>query len=204
VTAPKQETAPIAELGPRQRDRVLEPHATPKRHLTLTLNPIPIIAGRYGLNVELVPFAHGSIIASGWVQTFQPATLRVLLPKEVDVSHGATTRFGGELGYRFYSGASGAQGVFAGISGVAMPIVYARVREDLHAEPVSFHAFGGAFDIGAQAILGSGFTIGGGLGVMYLAYAPPPSIKPPPGIEGPTVAEPHVLPRLLLAAGWSF
>jgi hypothetical protein len=85
-----------------------------------------------------------------------------------------------------------------------MPIVYPRVSEQLRAELVPLDAYGAALDVGAQAILGSGFTIGGGVGVMALAYTPPASVTPPPGALAPTFAEPHVLPRLLLAAGWSF
>lgn len=176
----------------------------PRRRLTIGANPLPIIAGRYGVNVELVPFRHHALVASAYYQTFTPAMLRVLLPKEIDVGKGADARLGGELGYRFYTGAEGAHGLFAGISGVAMPIVYPRVGQDLKSDVVSFHAYGGAIDVGVQAITSSGFTIGGGLGVMYLAYTPPASIKPPPGVQAPSFPELHVLPRLLLAAGWSF
>jgi hypothetical protein len=175
----------------------------PRRRLTATLNPLPIVAGRYGLNVELVPFRHHAIVASGFVQTFTPAMLRLFVPENV-ANQGADTKVGGELGYRFYSGREGAHGLFAGLSGVAMPIAYPRVTEALRAEVVSFHAYGGALDLGAQAILGSGLTIGGGIGVMYLAYAPPPSVQVPPGVSVPTFPEIHVSPRVLLAAGWSF
>ncbi len=172
--------------------------------MTVGLNPLPLIAGRYGLNVELVPSHHHALVASAWLQTFTPSMLRVLMPSEIDVSKGADARFGGELGYRLYAGAEGAQGLFAGISGVAMPIVYPRVSPDLKTEVLSFHAYGGAIDVGAQAITSSGFTIGGGLGVMYLAYTPPHSATPPADLAIPSIPEPHVLPRLLLSAGWSF
>jgi hypothetical protein len=126
-----------------------------------------------------------------------------ILPKEVErgTLPGA---FGGELGYRLYSGSEGASGLFAGISALATPMFYPRVTEQLRAEVVPLTAYGGAIDVGAQAILGSGFTIGGGVGVMGLAYTPPASVKAPAGVDAPTFVEPHVLPRLLLAAGWSF
>lgn len=186
------------------RDAVSEPRSLPRRRLTFGVNPLPVVAGRYGLNVELVPLRHHGIVASAWLQTFTLSMLRVLLPKELEVSKGAAARPGGEIGYRFYSGSEGAHGLFAGVSGVAMPVAYPRVSEDLTSEVVSFHAYGGAVDVGVQAITDSGFTIGGGLGVMYLAYTPPSSVTPPAGIELPSVPEPHVLPRVLLAAGWSF
>jgi hypothetical protein len=160
--------------------------------------------GRWGANVEFVPAAHHAIVASGYLQTFQPWILRRILPSEVEVGGGPPSRAGGELGYRFYTGATGANGLFIGPSFVAMPLAYPRVGADLRTDVVSFEAYGGAFDVGAQAIVDGGFTIGGGIGVMYLAYTPPASIAPPPGVSAPKLLEPHVLPRLLLAAGWSF
>ena len=203
ATSPEPAAA-TSQVPDGDRDQVLEPRSVPRRRVTIGLNPLPVIAGRYGLDIELVPFRHHALVVSAWLQTFTPAMLRVLMPSEVDVSRGADARFGGELGYRFYSGSDGAHGLFAGASGVAMPIAYPRVSSDAKSEVVSFHAYGGAIDVGAQAITSSGFTIGGGLGVMYLAYAPPVSATPPPGVSVPSVPEPHVLPRLLLSAGWSF
>jgi hypothetical protein len=85
-----------------------------------------------------------------------------------------------------------------------MPFAYPHVGSDLRADIVAFETFGAAFDVGAQAVLGGGLTIGGGIGVEYLAYQPPASIAPPPGVTAPTYPEPHVLPRVLLAAGWAF
>jgi hypothetical protein len=126
------------------------------------------------------------------------------MPKAIDTSHGADTRPGGELGYRFYSGRGGAQGLFVGASGVLMPLALPRLTQDFHSQVVSFDAYGAALDVGAQAITSSGLTIGGGLGAMYLGYAPPPSATPPPGAPSVNITMPHVLPRLLLAAGWSF
>ena len=89
----------------------------------------------------------------------------------------------------------------------ALIVVLARVLDtmrSLRAEVVSFNAYGGALDVGVQAVVGPGFTIGGGVGVMALAYTPPASIAPPAGAQVPSYPEPHVLPRLLIMAGWAF
>jgi hypothetical protein len=48
--------------------------------------------------------------------------------------------------------------------------------------------WGGAFDVGAQAVFSGGFTIGGGLGVGFLELA----------------SNVTVFPRLLFQVGWSF
>lgn len=83
-----------------------------------------------------------------------------------------------------------------------MPIAYPRVTDPLRAEVVSFNAYGGALDVGVQAVIGPGLTIGGS-GVMALAYTPPASITAPAGLEVPSYPEPHMLPRLLMMAGWA-
>jgi hypothetical protein len=173
------------------------------RPVTLTLNPAPMALGRYGGNLEIVPLPHHAIVLSGYMQTFPAWMLRRLLPSNVEVG-APPSRPGGEIGYRFYTGARGASGLFLGPSAVAMPIVYPHLGPDLKGDVASFYAYGGAFDIGLQAITDAGFTIGGGLGVMYLAYTPPASVTPPPGVSAPSFIEPHILPRALIAAGWSF
>lgn len=174
------------------------------RRITITANPLPLIAGRYGANVEFLPVSHHAIVASAYVQTFPTWALRTVMPKEADLESGTKPMLGGELGYRFYTGSRSASGLFVGPSAVVMPIAYPQVTDDLKAQVTSFHAYGAALDVGAQIVTSSGFTFGGGLGVMGLAYTPPASVKPPPGVEAPSFAEPHVFPRLLLAAGWSF
>lgn len=197
--------APRAIDASPDRDVAQPASAPPPRHLlTITLNPLPIAAGRYGLNAEIVPLAHHAIVASAYWQQLQPWVLDRVLPKSVERGS-LPGRIGAEIGYRLYSGSDGASGIFVGPSFVWMPIFYPQVSEQLRAELVPLDAFGGAIDVGAQAILGSGFTIGGGAGVMALAYTPPRSVAAPPGTPGvPSFVEPHVLPRLLMQAGWSF
>lgn len=188
-------------------DQPIVPRVAVAKRFSIELNPLPVIAGRYGANVEYALARHHVVTASAFYQAFTPATLKVIMPSEVNTSGGANGRLGGELGYRFYTGTRGANGFFAGASAVAMPLALPRLKSDANGfstDVVSFETFGGALDVGAQAIFDSGLTIGGGLGVMFLAYQPPSSVTPPPGAPDVHAFEPHVLPRLLFAAGWSF
>ena len=171
---------------------------------TLTANPAPMALGRYGGNLEFLPAARHAIVLVGFVQTFPPWMVRRLVPSNVEVGSGPPSRPGGEIGYRFYTGQHGASGLFVGPSAVVMPLIYPRLGQDLRAEVVSFNAYGAALDVGLQAITDFGLTLGGGLGVMYLVYTPPASVTPPTGVTAPTFVQPHVLPRLLFTAGWSF
>ncbi|MGH7280378.1 MAG: hypothetical protein ACRELY_02555 [Polyangiaceae bacterium] len=213
--APPPPPAPqqiVASLNGSAGDRALEPEnhdrassdIEPLRHrAALTLNPIPMIVGRFGANLELMLASHHAVVASGFVQTYSSAVMHVIVP-QADMSNLPSPLFGGELGYRLYSGSEGPSGLFVGPSLVMMPFAYPHVGSDLRAEMVAFETYGAALDVGAQAVIGSGLTIGCGVGVQYLAYDPPASIAPPPGASVPSYPEPHVLPRVLLAAGWAF
>ncbi len=170
---------------------------------TVTLNPLALAIGRYGANAELVFARHHAVTASAYLQTFPQAILRRLLP-DIALGEGPEARLGGEIGYRLYSGSDGPTGIFIGPSAIAMPLAAPRLASDYRAEVVSFMAYGASLDVGVQAVVGPGFTIGGGVGVMALAYSPPASATPPTGLELPSYPEPHVLPRLLFAAGWAF
>jgi hypothetical protein len=201
---PPPPPAPAPKIELANKDKVLVPGADAPRRLSIELNPLSIAGGRYGLNVEVAPFVHHVLVASAYYQTFQPYVLERLMPKAVDSSHGAPAKVGGEVGYRFYSGRRGANGFFIGASGVLMPLVLPRVTPEFKAEPASFYAYGGALDVGIQGITDSGFTIGAGVGAMYLAYNAPESAKLPANVPPVKAYEPHFLPRVLLAAGWSF
>jgi hypothetical protein len=201
AAAPPISLAGALDASPR--DQANADESPLRTRFAVTLNPLPLIIGRYGANGEVLLASHHAIVASAYVQTFSRQMIRALLPS-VDLGEAPASRLGGELGYRFYTGRDGPTGLFIGPSAVAMPIAYPRVTEDLRAEVVSFNAYGGALDVGVQAVIGPGFTIGGGVGVMALAYTPPASIAPPPGIQVPSYPEPHVLPRLLMMAGWAF
>lgn len=169
-----------------------------QRSFTLSVNPLPIVAGRYGANAEYVAAPHHAIVASAFYQTFPRGMIEMLVPNGAELANAPSSKPGGELGYRLYTSGASASGLFVGPSFVLMPIAYPRVREDLKVAVDALHAYGVALDMGAQMVTSSGFTVGGGLGAMVVAYTPPKSYG------GVAFAEPHVLPRLLFMAGWSF
>lgn len=170
-----------------------------RKVVTVTVNPLGLAIQRYGANVEVSPFAHHAFVGSLYSQTIPIWLIKDVSGRdEINQQGGAS--LGGELGYRLYSGKVGADGAFIGGSFVSMPLAYPRLASDLaSADLVRFSALGAALDVGVQKVTASGFTIGGGVGVMYLDYQVPNDNR-----RIPLSIEPHVLPRLLLAAGWSF
>jgi len=196
----------VSAAHAQDEDRTRDGHRAPRssqedtrRPIAVTINPLGLAFQRYGGNVEASPLPHHVFTGSLYAQAI-PMGLVKSLSGHDEIHDNSGASLGGELGYRIYTGSLGADGLFAGASFLSMPLAYPRIDADLRsADLVRFNALGGAFDIGAQKITESGFTIGGGVGVMYLSYAMPSDIR-----RIPIGLEPHVLPRLLLAAGWSF
>jgi hypothetical protein len=116
-------------------------------------------------------------------------------------SGGAESSFdylGAELGYHFYTGNRGANGFFVGPSFVFMNMnTSSNVGGGAEASS-STSLYGVAVDFGGQHVAESGFTIGGGMGFMYVKTASEVNT------EGATVSVSGTLPRFLFTVGYSF
>jgi hypothetical protein len=160
-----------------------EPVARP---VAVTIDPLALLLGRLGANVELLLAPHQALVVSPNVLAF-------------DVDRGgrwdlrsegmgfATQRsgsFGGEVGYHYWwRGRQSLVGPYFGPSLLLGTMTNATVGgggTQLY--------WGGAFDAGAQAVLGGGFTVGAGLGLGLVDLASVTAL----------------FPRLLLQVGWSF
>jgi len=202
ASAQDERTLPSSAAVPPDGERTQSPReaSDDKRHpVAVTLNPLGFAIQRYGMNVEVVPIPHHALVGNLHLQSV-PAWIARTVSGYDQIKDDSGSSVGGEIGYRLYSGRRGANGVFVGGSFVSTPLAYPRLMNDLATVELSrFQANGAALDIGAQAIIEPGFTIGAGLGVMYLAYAVPDDLR-----RVPIGVEPHVFPRLLMTAGWSF
>jgi hypothetical protein len=189
-TAPAEE--PVA--FPRYeavRDRAPDPVQSWRfRPLALTVNPLTLLFGRVGANVEVLPAEHHGIMLNPY---FSNVSLETAETKTEFFS------WGGELGYHFYTGKKGANGFFIGPS-----FVFTRTHANAECvnvgcsvDPeVEFTTYGAALDLGAQHVFDNGITLGGGGGLMYL--------KSSAEAEGDTVLQfEGVLPRVLFTVGYS-
>jgi len=196
--------APAAHAATEEGASTREPSREDTRRPTaITVNPLAFVIQRYGANVEHAFLPHHVVVASGYVQTVPVEMVRPFMPANVDVRDRATApSLGGEIGYRLYSGRTGANGLYLGGSFVAMPVAYPRLASATAAGATvdleRMYGFGGAVDVGAQVITSFGLTLGGGLGATFLTYEEPndPSRLP--------IAMPSVLPRMLLQTGYAF
>jgi len=161
--------------------------------VAVTWNPLgSVVGGRVSFNIEYAPVTHHVIIASPHFAN--PS-------QEVSVGPDATrtnrfTGVGGELGYRYYTGSRGMNGIFIGPS-----LVGGVYSADLMQGNTAFTNIGVAADIGVQQVFWDHLALGAGVGVQYL------SVSENFGdlATGPsTIASSGLKPRILAQAGYAF
>lgn len=163
------------------------------RPFALEWNPLGlIVGGRVSIAAEWAPVTHHVLIVS-------PHFVRT----GADVSIGANeqvrqtfTGGGGEIGYRYYTGHRGMNGVFIGPS-----VIAGYYNASLPGEDQPFTNLGVAVDVGVQHVIGDHFVLGGGIGVEYLRV----SHEFGDLSDGASaIAKQGVKPRLLFQGGYAF
>ena len=158
--------------------------------LSLELNPLGMfVGGRVSVQAEWVPVTHHALVVSPHI---------VHTSGDIAVTPSSTesqtfTGVGGEIGYRYYTGQRGMNGVFIGPS-----LIGGVYNASLLDGNQPFTDIGVAADVGAQWIIADHLVLGGGVGVEYLHVSHDFHDLP----TGPsTIASSGVKPRLLLSIG---
>lgn len=167
----------------------------PDRYNTVAIevNPLGLlVGGRISLNVEYAPVTHHVIVASPhFVRT--TSTVEIGPTQTIDQSF---TGFGGEIGYRYYTGHNGMNGIFVGPS-----IIGGVYNAAMPGGDTAFTNIGVAADIGYQQVLMDHLALGAGVGVEYLHVSEEFHDLP----TGPsTIASSGLKPRLLAQVGYAF
>jgi hypothetical protein len=162
------------------------------KHFSFELNPLGVAIGRYSISGEYMLARHHAVTLS----PFYASTSIKVNDKEV----GSLSGFGGELGYRFYTGSRGANGFFVGPSALFSSYTSESI---LGNTSQSFTALGGALDIGGQFIIGPGVVVGFGGGLQYTKNSEEINTDNL-NLASAVIAGGGVRPRLLLGVGYSF
>jgi hypothetical protein len=191
-----------ADPATEQRAGTPVPEETlPRRVLTLEWNPVTLLLQRVSANVEIAPAEHHAIVLTPFYfyartsrfsrpDPGQPGTNEVVEAQRFD-------GFGGEIGYRYYFGAGGVRGPYAGVSVFAMfPTATAG-----DGTTTSFTDYGVAADIGYQALVASHWlaSVGGGVQYTFVSRSIPNQQEP-----ASVYANRGVLPRLDVSLGYAF
>jgi hypothetical protein len=192
-----QETWPVTSTG--AVDVALREPTPARRYLALEINPLAGLAlHRWGANIILAPLEHHAIILNpyhAYARTF-PINLYddngnpTLLPVQ------RFNGWGGELGYRYYTGRGGLRGLFLG------PSLFAdwMTVDAQDGSQANYVYYGLAVDVGYQALITDrvSLSLGGGL-----QYGLPSKDIPRQGFQAKYYANPILLPRLLVSIGWA-
>jgi hypothetical protein len=160
--------------------------------VAITYNPLSLFIGRVSFNVEWAPATHHVIIASPHFAT-TGATIAIG-PNETVDQH--IIGGGGELGYRYYTGHRGMNGVFIGPS-----LIGGGYSADLPSGNKAFTNVGGAVDVGVQAVLLNHLALGAGVGIEYLHVSHDFHDLP---TSPASLAQSGIKPRLLAQGGYAF
>ncbi len=189
--------APAAGEQPAPKDE-----AEDVKHIALELNPLGFAIGRYSLQGEYLLARHHAITLTPF---FAHASVKSTV-NGVDIDGGSLSGFGGELGYRFYTGNKGANGFFIGPS-VLFASYSASAPTGVTAAAASsdssFTSLGGAVDLGGQLLIGPGVVLGLGAGVQYTTTTKDVDTTNL-NFASAALAGHGVRPRFLLAVGYSF
>jgi hypothetical protein len=164
----------------------------PGRYAVFAVELYPLgllVGGRVSVQAEWVPVTHHALVVNPhFVHTSADVAVT---PDRTERQ--TFTGVGTELGYRYYTGHRGMNGVFFGPSAIVG--LYSASLLDGNQ---TFTNLGIAVDVGVQAILADHLVLGGGLGLEYLWVSHDFHDLP----TGPsTIASDGIKPRLLLAIG---
>ena len=158
------------------------------RRIALSWNPFTLHLTRVSLNAELLIASHHGVM----ITPFYASTTT-----NTDSFENVFRGWGGEIGYRYYSGKNGARGFFIGPS--LLLGFYDAIPK--RGDKVPFTNWGGALDVGWQALVADRWVVGLGTGVQYTV---PSATFPSQELPASVYASRGLRPRLLLALGVAF
>jgi hypothetical protein len=168
-----------ARMAERRRARAI---------VSLTLNPLSLALKRFGFNAEILFGDRHALMLNPFVQTIA-STGYAAFPI------GSSVALGGEIAYHLYTAGRGLSGLFVGPFVTCYQGAAYTIYDDLTpALARGFLAYGGGVDVGGLGVWESGFTMGGGGGILF-AETRQTSGGP---FRSATLA------RLLWTVGWSF
>jgi hypothetical protein len=166
----------------------LAERAPEMRRFAVYVNPMSFIVNRYGASIEVLLASHHALEAGAYY---------VYSEVSDGVSNNVFRGVGGELGYRFYLGQNGFRGFYVGPS-LLLAALEAVPR---NGASVSYFDFGGALDLGWEALVADRVLVGIGAGAQYTTNT---KTLPPQQIPASVYANDGIRPRVSIAIGVAF
>jgi hypothetical protein len=176
-------------------------HETPpqRRLISVEFNPLPLLVGKLSANVVIVPVDHHALVLCPFYVSTTTAGIYVF-NDQGDATQLPTqtfSGFGGEIGYRYYTGLGGPRGLFVGPS----LILASMTAKAQNGSTTGYLDYGIAGDIGYEMLVADNVALAVGGGVQY---ATPSQSIPSQQFPADVYANGRVMPRALASIGWAF
>ena len=181
-------------------DVVIHDAPRPYRPLTVEWNPLALVTiGKLSANAVLVPIDHHALVLNLFYASTSTAPVSIFDDSGQPTALAKQTfyGFGGELGYRYYSGKGGARGVFVGPS--LLLASFTALAGSGAKTP--YADYGLAVDAGYEALIADRVAVSLGGGLQYLATS---KTLPDQQFPANIYANHGLRPRLLFSVGWAF
>jgi hypothetical protein len=188
-------TATARADAPETVDVASHDPAPPRRVLSVEWNPVALVIARISANIEIAPADHHALVLSPFY--FYPVTSSFTNDSGAIVDRQKFEGFGGEIGYRYYTGRGGLRGFYAGPSVFAL---FPRLTAG-NGTHTSFSDVGAALDIGYQALIVNAWVVSVGGGAQYTWTS---ASIPRQQMPATVVANRGVQPRVDFSVGLAF
>jgi hypothetical protein len=167
----------------------------PQRVVALEWNPLDLLSERISVSLEIVPVSHHALVLTPYY--FDSSTAAFQTEALVEIPSQRFRGFGGEIGYRYYTGLAGPRGLFVGPS-LILAWVQATAGDG---SQTSLSDYGIAVDVGYEALVADNWVIALGVGADYTFTS-----KSLPEQQWPanTYANSGFHPRPLASLGYAF
>jgi hypothetical protein len=190
---------PAPPPGEAAVDVVLRETPPPRRILSIEFNPLPLIIGKISFNAVIVPVDHHALVLAPFYVSTNTWPI-VVVPDNAPAAtlpQQTFSGFGGEIGYRYYTGLGGPRGFFAGPSF----IIGAMTAKAQNRTSESYQDLGLALDVGYELLVMDSVALALGAGAQYSA---PDKTIPSQQFPADVYANGKLMPRALASIGWAF
>lgn len=172
--------------------------------VSIEWNPLALLVNRISLSAIIVPVDHHALVLNPFYAS--TTTYSIALFDDESLQTGQPSAklpaqtfqgFGGEIGYRYYTGEGGPRGLFVGPS----LILAGMTANAQNGSQTSYFDFGIAADIGYELLVVDSVALAVGAGLQYSA---PSKSLPNQQFPADVYANSRVLPRALASIGWAF
>ena len=182
-------------------DVVVREQPPARRVVAIDWNPLTVFIAKVSVDVVIAPVDHHALVL---VPFYASTTTASLLTANTDANNNMIqlpaqtfSGFGGEIGYRYYSGLGGPRGFFVGPSF----LFGAMTAKASNGAETSFQSYGLAADVGYEALVADRIVLALGGGVQYQATS---KSIPDQQLPASLYANNRFAPRVLLALGVAF